>query len=108
MLPNLKKWAFLYFSPGFSPKTHTAHHTNMDKSCTFITVGFSPSAKEDGSILEIAKALRDEGVQTIELCGGFGPEWVSRITQALENKIPIGTVMYGPEWRAALLEIMKP
>ncbi len=108
MFPNLKKWAFFYFSPGFSPQTHTARSENADGSCTFISVGFSPEAKRDGSIIEVAKALRDEGVQTIELCGGFGPEWVVRIGEALAHSIPVGTVTYGPEWRADLLEIMKP
>jgi hypothetical protein len=71
-------------------------------------VGFSPSAKTDGSIIEVSKKLKHEGVQAIELCGGFGPEWVTRIGDALDHEIPIGTVMYGPEFRAALLEIMKP
>ena len=108
MFPNLHKWAFFYFSPDFSPEYHTSRMQNADGSCTFISVGFSPSAKQDGSIITVAKALREEGVQTIELCGGFGPAWVVKISEALDNSIPIGTVAYGPEWRAPLLEIMKP
>lgn len=108
MFPNLKKWAFFYFSPDFSPQDHTVRSVNADGSCTFISVGFSPAAKQDGSILAVARSLRDEGVQTIELCGGFGPEWVVKISAALDHKIPVGTVTYGPEWRAELLEIMKP
>ena len=90
MFPNLKKWAFFYISPDFSPQTHTTRQTNADESCTFITVGFDPSAKHDGSILEVATTLYHEGVQTIEICGGFGPEWVVRISDALEHKIPVG------------------
>ncbi|MFP6537384.1 MULTISPECIES: DUF6506 family protein [Latilactobacillus] len=36
-----------------------------------ITVGFDPRAKEDGSIIEVAKQLKAEGIQFIELCGGL-------------------------------------
>lgn len=108
MFPNLKKWAFFYFSPDFSPENNTVRNSNADGSCTLISVGFSPSARHDGSIIAVAKALRDEGVQTIELCGGFGPEWVVNISEALDHKVPVGSVTYGPQWRAALLEIMKP
>lgn len=108
MFPNLKKWAFLYFSPDFSPEKNTVVHTNQTKTCTFITVGFSPSAKNDGTIISVAKELVNNGAQVIELCGGFGPEWAARISEETEHKVPVGMVMYGPEYRAALLEIMKP
>ena len=104
-LPNLKKWAFFYFSAGFSPNRNTT--INENKHCTFITVGFDPSAKKDNSIIETATQLVKEGVQSIELCGGFGPEWVVKLKNAIPKKIPIGSVMYGPEYRADLLEIMK-
>lgn len=108
MFPNLKKWAFFYLSPDFSPENNTAYHSNSNQSCTLITVGFSPSAKMDGSILRVAQELAEDGCQTIELCGGFGPEWVAKISEALGHKIPVGTVLYGPEYRATLLELMKP
>lgn len=108
MFPNLKKWAFFYFSPGFSPEGNTVTQTNFDRTCTFITVGFSPAAKGDGSIIKIARDLKDDGVQAIELCGGFGPEWVMKIAEVLGPDIPVGSVMYGPQYRAALLHIMKP
>ncbi|MEW5560118.1 DUF6506 family protein [Enterobacter asburiae] len=108
MFPNLKKWAFFYFSPDFSPEKNTVIHRNESNSCEFITVGFSPSAKTDGSIIQVAKQLVSEGVQVIEICGGFGPTWVTKISEAVGPDVPVGTVMYGPEHRAALLHIMKP
>ncbi|WP_444890996.1 DUF6506 family protein [Microbulbifer sp. DLAB2-AA] len=105
-LPNLKKWAFFYFSAGFSPEENT--RINENQHCTFITVGFDPSAKNDNSIIETAVKLVNEGVQSIELCGGFGPEWVVKLEEALQDDTPIGIVMYGPKYRKKLLEIMKP
>jgi hypothetical protein len=38
-----------------------------------------------------------EGVQLIELCGGFGPLWTARVIEATGNRVPIGSVAYGPE-----------
>ena len=57
-------------------------------------------------MIEVAKKLVSEGVQTIEICGGFGPYWVTKISEAIENKVPVGTVMYGPEFRKPLLDVM--
>ena len=108
MFPNLKKWAFFYLSPDFSPEQNTVINRNENNTCVLITVGFAPSAKLDGSIIKIAKQLVDDGVQTIELCGGFGPVWVSKIADAVGLQVPVGTVMYGPEYRSVLAEIMKP
>lgn len=106
-LENLHKWAFFYFSPNFSPEKNTNVSTNADESCSIILVGFDPSAKEDNSIIDMAIKLKDEGVQFIELCGGFGPTWVTKINEALNYEIPVGSVMYGPEFRKTLYDIMN-
>ncbi|SMH68051.1 conserved hypothetical protein [Latilactobacillus curvatus] len=106
-LANLHKWAFFYFSPDFSPEQNTVINRNPMGTCEMITVGFDPRAKEDGSIIEVAKQLKAEGVQFIELCGGFGPTWMTKINEALDFAIPVGAVMYGPEFRKQLFEIMN-
>ena len=51
--------------------------------------------------------MKAEGVQFIELCGGFGPTWTTKINEALDFAIPVGAVMYGPEFRKQLFEIMN-
>lgn len=104
-LENLKKWAFFFFAPGFSPETNTTITEN--ELCTVILVGFDPQSKEDGSIIEVALRLKNEGVQFIELCGGFGPTWATRINEALNFEIPVGSVTYGPEFRKDLYDIMN-
>lgn len=106
-LEKLHKWAFFYFSPDFSPEENTVINKNKAGSCEFITVGFDPKAKEDGSIIEVAKQLKAEGVQFIELCGGFGPTWTTKINEALDFEIPVGAVTYGPEFRMQLFNIMN-
>ena len=44
-----------------------------------------------------AKKMVAEGIQLIELCGGFSPVWVGKIIEAIEYAVPVGVVAYGPE-----------
>jgi len=38
-----------------------------------------------------------DGVQLIELCGGFGPIWTAKLIEAIDDAVPVGSVAYGPE-----------
>lgn len=46
---------------------------------------------------EVAREMVAEGIQLIELCGGFSPVWVGKVLEAIEYKVPVGVVAYGPE-----------
>lgn len=45
----------------------------------------------------VAVEMVEEGVQLIEVCGGFGPVWTGRIIEAINGAVPVGYVGYGPE-----------
>jgi len=47
--------------------------------------------------IEEAQKMVDEGIQLIELCGGFSPVWAGKIIEAIDYAIPVGVVAYGPE-----------
>ncbi len=47
--------------------------------------------------ISVAQEMVAEGIQLIELCGGFGPVWAGKVIEAIEHKVPVGTVAYGPE-----------
>jgi ketopantoate hydroxymethyltransferase len=48
--------------------------------------------------VEVAKKMiQEDGVQLIELCGGFGPIWAGEIIKAIDSQVPVGFVGYGPE-----------
>jgi hypothetical protein len=47
--------------------------------------------------IEAAKEMVSEGIQLIELCGGFSPVWAGAIIEAIEYAVPVGVVAYGPE-----------
>jgi hypothetical protein len=44
-----------------------------------------------------AKEMVVEGIQLIELCGGFSPVWAGKVIEAIDYAVPVGVVAYGPE-----------
>lgn len=98
----LHYWAYLFLSPGFNADEHVA--TLQTNHCRFKTIGIDFNKKEQ--VIDIAKQLVIEGVQLIELCGGFGPEWITKVSEAIHHVIPVGGVFYGPEARKPMLDIL--
>jgi len=47
--------------------------------------------------IEVARRMVAEGIQLIELCGGFSPVHAGRIIEAIDYRVPVGVVAYGPE-----------
>lgn len=47
--------------------------------------------------IEVARQMVAEGIQLIELCGGFNPVWAGKIIEAINYAVPVGVVAYGPE-----------
>ena len=47
--------------------------------------------------IEVAKSMVKDGIQLIELCGGFSPVWTGKIIEAIDYAVPVGVVAYGPE-----------
>ena len=56
---------------------------------------------------DVAQKMVEEGVQIIELCGAFGPLWTSKVIEATGNKVPVGTVTYGPESMPGLFKVLS-
>ena len=99
----LRKWAFIYLSPGFNRCEHTIRLKSSQ--CEFVSVGID--FKDKHEVTEIAQELVEEGVQMIELCGGFGPLWIAKVTDATFGKVPVGSTAYGPEARRPILDILS-
>jgi hypothetical protein len=73
-----------------------ARHRMIMQSPAFTMIVVGVSRAEDG--VEVARKLvADDGIQLLELCGGFGPVWTGKIIEATAGKIPVGSVGYGPE-----------
>lgn len=87
----LTHWGFIYTASGAEPARDRS--VVQTDGCTTVLIGIEDPA--DG--VEVAKGLVEEGVQLIELCGGFGPVHAARIIEAIDRVVPVGVVGYGPE-----------
>jgi hypothetical protein len=87
----LTKFGFIVSGKNLDPANNTM--TMTSPGFTMIAVGVSHP--EEG--IRIARGMVEQGVQLIELCGGFGPKWTARILESIDGEIPVGSVSYGPE-----------
>ena len=87
----LTHWGFIYTAPGADPK----HSRTVADTGTCKTVLIGVEKADDG--VAVARSLVEEGVQLIELCGGFGPVHAGRIIEAIDGVVPVGVIGYGPE-----------
>jgi hypothetical protein len=99
----LKYWAYIFVSPGFDAKQHVSMMESKDCRCKIVGIDI----KHREHAIEVAKELVNEGVQLIEVCGAFGPLWIAKISEAIQGKVPVGGVFYGPEARKPMMEILS-
>jgi hypothetical protein len=97
----LSRFGFIVTGAGLQP----AVHRSVMRSPQFEmhTVGVSSPA--EGAVA--ARLLLDEGVQLIELCGGFGPLGTAQVLAEVKGAVPVGSVAYGPESIDAMHYLFK-
>ena len=95
-------FVYIFLGPELDPQVHRA--TIKTPKLTYTTIGLDFNHKE--KVVEVAKEAVENGAQMIELCGGFGPQWIAAVTQALEGT-PIGGVFYGPEFRKPMVDLLS-
>lgn len=85
-------WAFIALgNGGESPEGERVEIERDGLRSRFVVV---PDAAAAASV---AVALADSGIQTLELCGAFGPADVVAIREATAGRLPVGSVLYGPD-----------
>jgi hypothetical protein len=92
----LRKMGFIVTGAGLDPALH--RHEMATAAFTLIAVGISDVSEAPA----VARALVDEGVELLELCGGFGPLGTAEVLDAIGRSVPVGAVGYGPESLDAL------
>ncbi len=82
------QYAFIILAPGYEA---AAHHATLE-SPRFRTriVGVSSLA---GALAAVDRLMED-GIEIIELCGGFSPEEAAEIRKRAGQAISIGLVVY--------------
>jgi hypothetical protein len=97
----LTKFGFIVTGAGLRPD----EHRSVMRSPLFEMIAVGVARPEEG--VAVAVQLVEEGVQLIELCGGFGPLWTARVLEAVQGRVPVGSVGYGPESIDAMYELFK-
>lgn len=86
------KWGFIYTLDDPSAASR------IDTIGTLICVG----VRDISEAPEAARRLVSEGVELIELCGGFGGAGLGAVVSAVGEQVPVGAVFYGVEASAGL------
>lgn len=94
---------YIYLGPELNPEIHRSDMKT--EHLTFSAIGVAFHEKEKA--ISVAQQALADGAQMIELCGGFGPLWIAKISEAINNEIPVGSVAYGPEARKPLLDLLS-
>jgi Family of unknown function (DUF6506) len=95
MMP-LTQFAFIIKAPGYTSQSHTAQLDSRSFSTRIIGVS---DVSEANAVL---KQLVAQGVQLVELCGGFTAHEAASLRAHIGDAIPIGVVTYSAEQQARL------
>ena len=81
-------WAYLYLHPGSDPGTDRTTLDRAGQTTHLVPVPRSADAPE------VALGLVGEGVELIELCGGFTVEAAAAVSRAVGGRVPVGHVTF--------------
>lgn len=87
-MSDVLKAAFMFVAPGADPAVH--RQWVMTDKVHLLTIGVKDYAQAETA----AKALVEDGIAAIELCGGFGNRGTARIVDAVGGRIPVGVVRF--------------
>lgn len=88
---SLERFGFIVTGAGLDPAGARAEVTS--ERFTGVMVG----VEKPEQAIPVAQQMVADGIQLIELCGGFGPIWTAKVIEAIGGVIPVGSVGYGPE-----------
>lgn len=88
---GLTRFGFIVTGTGLQPELHRS--VMRSPHFEMLTVGVSSPAEGAAA----ARMLLNDGVQLIELCGGFGPKGTASVLAEVDGAVPVGSVSYGPE-----------
>jgi hypothetical protein len=89
------KWAFIYTldDPTAEPR--------IDVIGSLVCAGVANVSDAPA----VARRLVADGVELIELCGGFGGAGLGLVASAVKDRVPVGAVFFGVDASAGLRRI---
>ncbi len=82
------KAAFIFLAPEADPQQHRATVVTPQVELTAV------AARDYAEAEQVVRMLVSEGVEAIELCGGFGNKGTGRIAEAVAGKAAVGVVRF--------------
>ncbi len=81
-------WAYIYEHPGADPVRDRSSLTRHGQTSVMVPVPHAENAPD------VARQLVAEGVELIELCGGFPLAAAGRVSAAVGESVPVGHVTF--------------
>jgi len=85
------RWAYIFEQPGADPAVNRFVIDRAGQETTLVAV---PDADEAG---RVAVDLVDDGIELIELCGGFSLAGAAKVVTAVDGRVPVGHVTFAIE-----------
>jgi hypothetical protein len=95
----LTRFAFIVKAPGYTASTHMATLDSAQFSTRVIGVGDLDDA------MRASANLVGDGIQLIELCGGFTSADAQAIRTHIRSAVPVGVVRYSAAEEQALASL---
>jgi 2-keto-3-deoxy-6-phosphogluconate aldolase len=84
-------WAYIFGQPGADPVVDRMVIEREGQRTTLVPV------PDESAAAGVAVGLVDEGIELIELCGGFTVQDAARVIDAVDGRVPVGHVAFGLE-----------
>jgi hypothetical protein len=97
----LSRFAFIVKGRGYSAAEHAAVLESSEFSTRVVGVSDCVAAEP------VVRQLVADGVQLIELCGGFTPAEAQALRALVGGRVPIGVVVYSDEQAAELTRLFS-
>ncbi|HFQ5196453.1 TPA: DUF6506 family protein [Vibrio vulnificus] len=81
------------------------HDSTTLNTSGFVTEVVGVSSDEDAIL--VAQKMIKNGIQVIELCGGFGLESATYISECLDTDVPIGYITFSDEESRKLEKVLS-
>jgi hypothetical protein len=82
------RFAFIFVTKDADSSSHRSVVETASVKCTIVAVRDYAEAEE------ISKKLVAQGVEAIELCGGFGHSGTARVAAAVAGKAHVGSIRF--------------
>jgi hypothetical protein len=96
------RWAFIYEAPETDPLRDRFVIDRAGVRSVLVPV------LDIAAATKVAVELVDDGIQFIELCGGFGPAGAAKVIEAVGGRVAVGSVAFGAESIAKLAAVFAP